>query len=102
MRALLLNLLAGFRLATFQRVAADQLHVSIPQLVLLSGVEFGLGVGAAYLGLDGDGYFNTGYILTALASVTLTLGMAALRAVAIEPTVSPSRALPCGAWLLPR
>ncbi len=80
MRALLLNLLAGFRLATFLRVTADQFHVSIPQLVLLSGVEFGLGVGAAYLSLDGDGYFNTGYILYALAYVTLTLGMAALLA----------------------
>ena len=80
MRALLLNLLAGFRLATFQRVAVDQLHVSIPQLVLLSGVEFGLGVGAAYLSLDGDGNFNTVYVLYALASLTLTLGMAALLA----------------------
>ncbi len=80
MRALLLNLLAGFRLATFQRVSADHFHVSIPQLALLFGVEFGLGVGAAYLGLDGDGYFNTRYVLYALASVTLTLGVAALLA----------------------
>ena len=80
MRALLLNLLAGFRLATFQRVSADHFHVSILQLVLLFAIEFGLGVGAAYLSLDGDGYFNTSYVLYALASVTLTLSMAALLA----------------------
>lgn len=80
MRALFLNLMAGFRLATFQRITADRFRVSALQLVLLAGIEFGLGVGAAYLYLDGDGYFNSRYILYALASVTLTLGVAALLA----------------------
>jgi len=80
MRALLSNLVAGFRLATFQRVAAERFHVSVTQLVLLTAIEFGLAVGDAYLSLDGDGYFNTRYILDGLASVTLTLAVAALLA----------------------
>lgn len=80
MRALLNNLIAGFRLATFQRVGAERFHVSIGQFVLLAAIEFGLGVGTAYLDLGGDGYFNSRYVLDALASVTLTLAVAALLA----------------------
>ncbi|MFP5419121.1 MAG: C13 family peptidase [Gammaproteobacteria bacterium] len=80
MRALLHNLIAGFKLATFQRVGADRFHVSIAQFVLLAAIEFGLGVGSAYLDLGGDGYFNSRYILDALAGVTLTLAVAAVLA----------------------
>lgn len=80
MRALLKNLVAGFRLATFQRVGADRFHVSIAQFVLLAAIEFGLGVGSAYYDLGGDGFFNPRYVLDGLAAVALTLGVAALLA----------------------
>ena len=80
MRALLHNLIAGFKLATFQRVGAERFHVSIRQYVLLAAIEFGLGVGSAYLDLGGDGYFNNRHVLDGLASLTLTLGVAALLA----------------------
>ena len=80
MRALLQNLVAGFRLASFQRVTADRFHVSILQLALLSGIEFALGAGVDYLDLEGAGTFNASFVLHALASITLTLGVAALLA----------------------
>lgn len=84
MRALLHNLLAGFRLATFQRVSAAHFRVSVLQLGWLWAIEFGLGVAVAYFVLDGDGYFNDRYVLYALASLTLTLGVAALLAHAMH------------------
>ena len=80
MRALLQNLVAGYRLASFQRVTADRFHVSILQLALLSGIEFALGAGVDYLDLEGAGTFNASFVLHALASITLTLGVAALLA----------------------
>lgn len=80
MRALIQNLIAGFRLATFQRVDAERFRVSIGQFVLLAAIEFGLGVGSDYYDLGGDGYFNPRYVLDALAAITLTLGVAALLA----------------------
>jgi hypothetical protein len=81
MRALLNNLLAGFRLATFLKVDASQFRVSIAQLVWLTLIEFALGVGIGYLELEaGTGSFNPDVILQSLASVTLTLAVAALLA----------------------
>ncbi len=80
MRALLQNLVAGFRLASFQRVTADRFHVSIVQLVLLTGIGFALSVGVDSLGLEDAGTFNTRFVLHALAAITLTLGVAALLA----------------------
>ena len=80
MRALMHNLIAGFKLATFQRVGAERFHISIRQFVLLAAIEFGLGVGSAYVDLDGDGYFNSRYLLDGLAAVALTLGVASLLA----------------------
>ncbi|MGA9162902.1 MAG: C13 family peptidase [Thiobacillus sp.] len=81
MRALLNNLLAGFRLATFLKVDASQFRVSIAQLVWLTLIEFALGVGIGYLGLEaGTGSFNPDVILQSLASVSLTLAVAALLA----------------------
>ena len=81
MRALLNNLLAGFRLATFLKVDASQFRVSIAQLVWLTLIEFALSVGIGYLELEaGKGSFNPDVILLALASVTLTLAVAALLA----------------------
>lgn len=80
MRALLQNLVAGFRLATFLKVNADHFHVTIRQLVALTLLEFTLTVGIGYLSLDDAGYFNADVVLQALASVTLTLGVAAVLA----------------------
>jgi hypothetical protein len=80
MRTLLQNLLAGFRLATFFPVSADRFHVSIRQLAALTAIEFAFTVGIGYLSLEGTGYFNPYAILQALASVTLTLAVAALLA----------------------
>jgi hypothetical protein len=88
MRALLLNLVSGLRLATFQRVAAARFRVSIGQLALLTGIDVGLAIGIGYFGLDGAGYFNANFLLHALASVMLTLGVAALLAAwARSPTM---------------
>ena len=80
MRALLQNLMAGFRLATFFSVSADRFRISIHQLAVLTLVEFAFTVGIGYLSLEGAGYFNPYAILQALASVTLTLAVAALLA----------------------
>lgn len=80
MRDLLRNLLAGFRLATFFRVDADEFRVSIRQLVWLSLIEFGLGVGIGHAMLEGEGIFNPYAVMQALAAVTLTLALAALLA----------------------
>jgi len=80
MRALLKNLLAGLRLATFRRVSADQFQVSIRQLMGLTLVEFALTIGIAYLNLEGAGEFNPDVVQQALASVALTLTAAAVLA----------------------
>ncbi|MDO9222017.1 MAG: C13 family peptidase [Thiobacillus sp.] len=80
MRALLHNLLAGFRLATFFKVDAADFRVSIRQLVWLLLIEFGLGVGISYFMLDGAARFNPYALVQALASVTLMLAVAALLA----------------------
>lgn len=80
MRELLRNLLAGFRLATYFRVEASEFRISIRHLVWLSLVEFALTVGIGYLMLEGEGYFNSNAVVHGLASVTLTLAVAALLA----------------------
>ncbi len=80
MRALLHNLLAGFRLATFFKVDAADFRVSIRQLVWLLLIEFALGVGISYVMLDGAARFNPYAVVQALASVTLMLAVAALLA----------------------
>jgi len=80
MRNLFLNLLAGFRLATFFRVHSTDFRVSIRQLVWLLLIEFALGVGISYAMLEGAGSFNVYVMVQALASVTLTLAVAALLA----------------------
>ena len=80
MRALFLNLLAGFRLATFFRVHSTDFRVSIRQLVWLLLIEFALGLGISYAMLEGAGSFNPYVVVQALASVTLTLAVAALLA----------------------
>jgi hypothetical protein len=80
MRALFQNLMAGFRLASFFSVSAGRFHVSIRQLAVLTIIEFAFTVGLGYLRLEGAGYFNPYAILQALASVTLTLAVAALLA----------------------
>lgn len=80
MRALLQNLLAGFRLATFFKVEAAGFQVSIRQLIWLSLIEFALTVAIDYLILEGRGIFNPGSVVQALASVSLTLAIAALLA----------------------
>jgi hypothetical protein len=80
MRNLFLNLLAGFRLATFLRVHASDFRVSIRQLVWLLLIEFALGLGVSYAMLDGAGSFNPYIVMQALASVTLMLAVAALLA----------------------
>lgn len=80
MRALLQNLLAGFRLATFFKVEAADFQVSIRQLIWLSLIEFALTVAIDYLILEGRGIFNPGIVVQALASVSLTLAIAALLA----------------------
>lgn len=80
MRALLHNLLAGLRLATLLKVEAADFRVSIRQLVWLSLIEFGLSVGVDYLMLQGEGAFNPSVVVQGLASVTLTLAVAALLA----------------------
>lgn len=78
MRALLQNLRAGVRLATYQRVAASDFRVSAGQLAWLSLIDFALGVGIAFSRLDGDAGFNPGVIVQALAAVAITLALAAL------------------------
>lgn len=80
MRALLQNLVAGFRLATFLKVSADDFHVSIRQLVALTLVGFAVTVSISYRSLEDTGYFNSNLILQSLAAVTLTLAIAALLA----------------------
>jgi hypothetical protein len=80
MRALLHNLLAGFRLATFFKVHSTDFRVSIRQLVWLLLIEFALNVGIGYFMLDGEASFNPYVVVQALASVTLTLAVAALLA----------------------
>ena len=80
MRTLLQNLVAGFRLATFLKVSADHFQVSIRQLFWLTLIEFALVIGIGYFSLEDTGYFNYDVVLQALASVTLTLGMAAVLA----------------------
>ena len=80
MRALLQNLLAGFRLATFFKVEAADFQLSIRQLIGLSLIEFALTVAIDYLMLEGRGIFNPGIVVQALASVSLTLAIAALLA----------------------
>ncbi|HEX7971158.1 MAG TPA: C13 family peptidase [Thiobacillus sp.] len=81
MRALLNNLLAGFRLATFFRVDVDQFRVSITQLVWLTLIEFALGIGIGYFEQGaGKLNFNPDIILQSLAAVTFTLAVAALLA----------------------
>jgi hypothetical protein len=78
MRALFHNLRAGFRLATFFKVEASQFRVSIEQLVWLTLIEFALGVGIGYFEQGaGKLTFNPDVILQALASVSLTLAVAA-------------------------
>lgn len=80
MRALLHNLLAGLRLATFFKAHSTDFRVSIRQLVWLLLIEFVLGLGFSYFMLDGDGRFNSYALVQGLASVTLTLAVAALLA----------------------
>ncbi len=80
MRNLFLNLLAGFRLATFFRVHSTDFRVSIRQLVWLLLIEFALGLGISHAMLEGAGSFNPYVVVQALASVTLTLAVAALLA----------------------
>lgn len=80
MHALLKNLLAGFRLATFLKVGAADFQVSAGQLAGLSLIEFALGAGIGYALLQDAGTFNPGVVVQALASVTLTLAVAALLA----------------------
>ena len=80
MRSLLNNLIAGFRLATFQRVRAEDFRVSIAQFALLAGIEFTLGVVSAYYDVEGGAAFNPRYLLDALAAVAVTLMVAALLA----------------------
>lgn len=80
MRDFLSNLLAGFRLATYLRVEASEFRVSIRQLVWLTLVELALTVGIGYLMLEGEGYFNSHIVVQVLASVTVTLAVAALLA----------------------
>ncbi|WP_310447292.1 C13 family peptidase [Thiobacillus sp.] len=80
MRALFQNLLAGFRLAIFLKVHSTDFRVSIRQLVWLLLIEFALGVGISYAMLEGAGSFNVYVVVQALASVTLTLAVAALLA----------------------
>ena len=81
MRALLHNLLAGFRLTTFFRVHSTDFRVSVGQLVWLTLIEFALSVGIGYLEQDaGKLSFNPDAILQSLAAVTFTLAIAALLA----------------------
>ena len=80
MRALLHNLLAGLRLATFFKVHSTDFQVSIRQLVWLLLIEFVLGLGISYFMIDGEASFNPNAVVQALASVTLTLAVAALLA----------------------
>ena len=80
MRALFHNLLAGLRLATFLKVEAADFRLSIRQLVWLALIEFALGVGLGYFMLEGEGAFNPNAVMQALASMTLTLAIAALLA----------------------
>ena len=80
MRALLHNLLAGLRLATFFKVHSTDFQVSIRQLVWLLLIEFVLGLGISYFMIDGEASFNPYAVVQALASVSLTLAVAALLA----------------------
>ena len=80
MRNLFHNLLAGFRLALFFRVHSTDFRVSIRQLAWLLLIEFALGLGISYAMLEGAGRFNPDVVVQALASVTLTLAVAALLA----------------------
>ena len=80
MRNLFLNLQAGFRLATLFRVHSTDFRVSIRQLVWLLLIEFALGLGISHAMLEGAGSFNPYVVVQALASVTLTLAVAALLA----------------------
>ena len=80
MHALLHNLLAGLRLATFFKVHSTDFQVSIRQLVWLLLIEFVLGLGISYFMIDGEASFNPNAVVQALASVTLTLAVAALLA----------------------
>ncbi|MBU2641806.1 MAG: C13 family peptidase [Gammaproteobacteria bacterium] len=80
MRNLFHNLLAGFRLALFFRVHSTDFRVSIRQWVWLLLIEFALGLGISYFMLEGAGRFNPDVVVQALASVTLTLAVAALLA----------------------
>ncbi|OYX33173.1 MAG: hypothetical protein B7Z03_00815 [Hydrogenophilales bacterium 32-62-9] len=80
MRALLHNLLAGLRLATFFPLHSTDFRVSIRQLAALLLVEFALGLGISLAMLDGAGRFNPDAVVQALAAVTLTLAVAALLA----------------------
>jgi hypothetical protein len=80
MRNLFHNLLAGFRLALFFRVQSTDFRVSIRQLAWLLLIEFALGLGVSYAMLEGAGRFNPDVVVQALASVTLTLAVAALLA----------------------
>ena len=80
MRALLHNLQSGFRLATFFKVETVDFQVSIHQMVWLVLIEFSLGAGLDYFMLEGEGVFNTNAVVQGLASVTVTLTVAALLA----------------------
>ncbi len=80
MRALLQNLLAGFRLATFFRVYPAEFRISLGQLAGLLLIEFALGVSVDYFMLGGEASFNPYAVVQALAAVTLTLAVAALLA----------------------
>ena len=80
MRALLHNLLAGLRLATFFPVHSTDFRVSIRHLAALLLIEFALGLGISLAMLEGAGRFNPDAVVQALAAVTLTLAVAALLA----------------------
>jgi hypothetical protein len=61
-------------------VHSTDFRVSIRQLTWLLLIEFALGVGISYAMLEGAGSFNVYVVMQALASVTLTLAVAALLA----------------------
>ena len=94
MRNLLFNLYTGFRLASFLKVDAAHFRVSLAQLTLLVLIDFALMVGIGYAQMDGDAVFNRAIIVQALASLMITLAMAALLARALRaPALLPGYAV---------
>jgi len=94
MRALLHNLLAGLRLATFFPLHSTDFRVSVRQLAALLLVEFALGLGISFFMLEGAGRFNPEGVVPALAAVTLMLAVAALLAAWLRtPALLPGYAV---------